>query len=76
MFKGCHNDFFLAKPITFFLALREYCEEVMCVWVFPNHKRQKILLNYESKTSDLMSFWHESFGKTHTHISDITEFTL
>ena len=31
----------------------------------------KILSNHESK-----NFWHEWFGKPHTHISDLTVFTL
>ena len=38
---------------------------------------KKILSNNVSKTSVLMTFGHEWFGKTHsTHISDITVFTL
>ena len=47
--------------------MREYCEEEMWVWIFPNHKCQKILSNHESKMSDLTSFGHEWFGKTHTY---------
>ena len=48
----------------------------MWVLCFPHHKCQKILSNHESQTSDLMSFWHEWCGKTHTHISNLTVFTL
>ena len=40
-----------AKCLIF--LMREYCEEEMWVWVFPNHKCQKILSNHESKMSDL-----------------------
>ena len=57
-------------------TMREHCEEEMWVWLFPHHKCQKILSNHESKTSDLTSFWHEWCGKTNTHISDLTVFTL
>ena len=57
-------------------TMSEYCEEEMWVWLFPHHKCQKILSNHESKTSYLTSFWHEWCGKTNTHISDLTVFTL
>ena len=66
-----------AKCLIF--LMREYCEEEMWVWVFPNHKCQKcqkILSNHKSETSNLTSLGHEWFGKTHTHISDLTVFTL
>ena len=64
------------KLCVLWLTLREYCEEEMWVWLFPHHKCQKILSNHESKTSYLTSFWHEWCGKTNTHISNLTVFTL
>ena len=71
MFHVFHINFF-----SDFQTLRGYCEEEMWVWLFPHYKCQKILSNHESKTSDLMSFWHEWCGKTNTHIFDLTVFTL
>ena len=73
---GEHTACCFLQWITCCNVLREYCEEEMWVWLFPHHKCQKILSNHESKTSDLTSFWHEWCGKTNTHISDLTVFTL
>ena len=57
-------------------TMRECYEEEMWVWCFPNHKCQKTCQITSQRQVICKEFWHEWFGKPHTHISDLTVFTL